>query len=136
MPTYASNDAEQVAHGIRLGGKAAMLDDFLRSMNKPVSVDQLEYITRPDAYAEHGLRATPDDRFEHVGMLKISATQHGYSIAAEWFGWLPGSYTTRDAALTAYGYVLGGEAHGYLEDIAKRYGGSITTEDLQAIAAG
>lgn len=129
MPTFADDNAEYVAHGIRLGGKADKLDAAISAAGEPLSVTDLERIARPDL-SDHGEES--GDRSEHVGMLKISATQHGYSIAARWFGWLPGCYATREAALTAYGYVLGGEAHGYLDDIAKR--GTLAVEDIEAAA--
>lgn len=134
MATFENRDAELIAEGIRLSGKAEAVDDFVRSMSRPVSVDQLEYITRPDAFAEYGLRSTTGLGFEHVGMLKIAAVDGGFTIAALWFGWLPGVYATRDAALVAYGYTLGGEERGYLEDLA-RGASSITADDLRALAS-
>lgn len=132
MATFENPDAELIAEGIRLSGKAEAVDDFVRSMSRPVSVDQLEYITRPDAFAEYGLRAAAGLGFEHVGMLKIAAVEGGFTIAALWFGWLPGVYATRDAALVAYGYALGGEQHGHLEDLT-RGGSSITADDVRAL---
>lgn len=132
MTAYADHDAELIAEGIRLGGKSAALDEALATARDPLAVGRLEGIARPDL---SGHAVERFDGFEHVGMCKISDTQHGYVVAAEWFGWLPGTYSTRDAALTAYGYVLGGEAHGYLNDIAKQLGGSVTVEDFQALAA-
>jgi hypothetical protein len=131
MPTFADHDAEQVAHGIRLGGIGETLDTALGAAGEPLTVAHLEDIARPDL---HRQSSPVGNGLEHVGMLGIFQGPDGYVIAAQWFGWLPGRYTTRDAALIAYGYVLGGEAHGYLEDISKRRA-LLRVEDIEALAA-
>jgi len=135
VPTYADHDAEQVAHGILLSGKANILDAAVSTASKPLSVSDLERTTRPGIAPR---RKKDGDDFEYVGMLKIAAGERDYAIAAQWFGWLPGPYATRDAALAAYGYILGGETHGYLDalrnQVVRGEGRPITLEDLNAFA--
>lgn len=131
MTAYADHDAALVAHGIRLGGKGDALANALHAAGQPLTVDDLERIARPDL----SRRATQQgDGFEHVGMCQIAPTDNGYALAAQWFGWLPGRYATRDVALAAYGYVLGGEGFGYLNDLVKRWGDrAVTAEDIQGL---
>ena len=131
MPTYANPDAEHVAHGIRLGGGGSLLDTTPDS--PPLTVEALERLTRPDLYAkrdeEHRMRLIGE-----TGMLRLYTHDDDYTIACDWFGWLPGHYTTRKAALAAYGYVLGGENAGYLDRLAQPRPEGYTLGELEAFA--
>lgn len=131
MPAYADHDAEQVAHGIRLGGRGHLIDAAPDS--PALTIEALERLTRPDLYE-------PDEDGEirpvgETGMLRVYQASDTYTIACEWFGWLPGHYTTRDAALTAYGYVLGGEDAGYLDKLAVPRADGYTLDEIEAFAA-
>lgn len=131
MPAYADHDAEQVAHGIRLGGRGQMLDAAPDS--RPLGIEALERLARPDVYE-------PDEDGEthpvgETGMLHVYKVSETYTIACEWFGYLPGHYVTRDAALVAYGYVLGGENAGPLDKLAVPRLEGYTLEEIEAFAA-
>lgn len=131
MPTYANPDAEHVAHGIRLGGRGDTLDEA--PVGQPLTVEALEHLTRPDLYepAEDGETRRVGD----TGMLRLYLHADGdYTIACEWFGWLPGHYVTRDAALVAYGYVLGGETAGRLDELAVPRADGFTLDEIEAFA--
>jgi hypothetical protein len=132
MPAYANTDAEHVAHGIRLGGRGHLLDDAPDS--PPLTIEALERLTRPDLYE-------PDEDGEtrpvgEMGMLRLYQASETFTIACEWFGWLPGHYTTRQAALVAYGYVLGGEDAGYLDKLAAPRPEGYTLAEIEDFAAG
>ena len=69
-------------------------------------------------------------------MLRLYPHADGdHTLACEWFGWLPGHYTTRQAALVAYGYVLGGEDAGYLDKLAVPRPEGYTLAEIEAFAA-
>lgn len=136
MDAFTDHDAALVAHGIRLGGKGDALNNALHAAGEPLTVSHLERIARPDMAPEATEDGQAADGFEHVGMLKMAHTEAGYVIASRWFGWLPGTYATRNVALAAYGYVLGGEGYGHLEDLVKRWGSrGVTAEDVQGLPA-
>lgn len=134
MSTYADRDAEQVARGIRLGGQGDQLDAAPDS--EPLTVAGLERLTRSDIYE-------PDEDFDPdyddppewgpEGQLRVYKVSETYTIAADWCGWLPGHYVTRDAALVAYGYVLGGEGAGVLGELATPGPDGLTVEDLEQL---
>lgn len=127
MPAYADQDAEHVAHGIRLGGRGHLLDGVYAA--KPLTIGDLEWLMRPDLY-EGQRKPRPG------GMLRVHPHPDGdYTIACDWFGWLPGHYTTREAALAAYGYVLGGENAGHLDKLAQPRREGYTLEEIEAFAA-
>lgn len=130
MPAYANHDAEQVAHGIRLGGRAAVID--ATPDDQPLTVAGLERLTRPDLQPHN---ESPGLDYESVGMLHIYKVRETYTIACEWFGWLPGHYTTREAALTAYGYILGGENAGPLDRLTQPRIDGYTLAEIEAFAA-
>lgn len=132
MPAYAEHDAEQIAHGIRLGGRGDTLDNALAAVGEPLTVRHLERITRPDL---HPLDGGPGLDYETVGMLHLYKVSDAYTVASEWFGWLPGHYTTRDAALVAYGYVLGGEGAGRLDELAVPRPDGFTIGEIESFAA-
>ena len=141
MATYANADAEHIAHGIRLGGKSAELDTALRDATHPLNADDLEHLIHPDFRETYSNQPTArEGGFERLGMLKLAhpGDVPGWLMAAEWFGWLPGIYASREAVLVAYGYVLGGEAGGYLDElqvqVRRREGREITVEDIEAFA--
>jgi len=136
MPAYADHDAEQVAHGIRLGGRGEKLD--AAPVDRPLNVGDLERLTRPDLYEPGEDR---DENYEDPpawgpgGQLRIHHVSDTYTIACDWFGWLPGHYVTRDAALVAYGYVLGGEKAGPLDKLAQPRLEGYTLAEFEAFAA-
>lgn len=132
MPTYADQDAEQVAHGIRLGGRGHLLDQALAA-GEPLTVQHLERIARPDLQQSS---EGPGIDHETLGMLHLYKVSETYTLACEWFGWLPGHYTTRQAALVAYGYILGGENAGYLDKLAVPRLEGYTLAEIEAFAAG
>lgn len=129
MPTYADQDAEHVAHGIRLGGRGHLLD--AEADGQPLTVRDLEGIARPDIRRSGG----PGDGYETIGMLRLYQGPETYTIATSWSGWLPGHYATRQAALVAYGYVLGGEDAGYLDELTQPRPDGYTLAELEAFAA-
>jgi hypothetical protein len=132
MPSYASEDAEHVAHGVRLGGRGDLLDAV--SDGQPLTIEALERLTRPDLYE-------PDEDGEtrptgETGMLRLYTHADGnHTIACDWYGWLPGHYTTRQAAHVAYGYVLGGENAGPLDKLAQPRLDGYTLAEIEAFAA-
>lgn len=132
MPAYASPEAEHVAHGIRLGGRGHLLDQAVSS--QPFTVEALERIIRPDLYDEQD-----DDELsldaQPLGRLRVYPSQDSHTIACDWYGWLPGHYTTRDAALVAYGYILGGEKAGPLDKLAQPRPEGYTLAEIETFAA-
>jgi hypothetical protein len=141
MPGYANHEAECVGYGISLGGSGTQVHNAIHAATAPLSVDDLERIFRPDSHATYAERTREEtsNGWDRIGMLKMSRTPDGrYSIAAQWHGWFPGSYASRDVALTAYGFILGGEAAGYLEELRDQVvcgeQRAITIEDLNAFA--
>jgi len=133
MSLYESLDAEHVAHGIRLGGRGGVLE--AASAGSALTVEALERLARPDLYAsgeEGGFRSVGEK-----GMLRLYPHADGdFTLACEWFGWLPGHYATRQAALVAYGYVLGGEGGGCLEELARPRPQGYTLAEIEAFAVG
>lgn len=134
MTSYANSDAEHVGRGIQLGGKGDRLDQALSEESEPLTVTRLERIMRPD------LGDDPHDPagrgLEQMGMCLISKTGDSYGLAARWFGWLPGHYDSREAALVAYGYVLGGESAGYLDRVAEPGPEPWTVQMIERFARG
>ncbi|MEV0556179.1 hypothetical protein AB0I27_22355 [Streptomyces sp. NPDC050597] len=135
MPAYADHDAEQVARGIRLGGRGQILDEA--PAGPPLTVAGLERLTRPDIYE-------PDEELDEDedpptwgagGQLQVHQASDTYTLSAAWWGWLPGHYVTRDAALVAYGYVLGGEKTGPLDKLAQPRLEGYTLAEIETFAA-
>lgn len=136
MPAYADHDAEQVAHGIHLGGRGDKLD--AAPTGKPLTVSSLERLTRPDIFE-------PDEGFDEYyedspewgpgARLRIHQVKDTYTLSADWCGWLPGHYVSRYAALVAYGYVLGGEKAGPLDKLAQPRPDGYTLDEIEAFAA-
>lgn len=136
MPAYADHDAEQVAHGIRLGGRGDKLD--AAPDGRPLNVGDLERLTRPDLYEpDEDLDEDHEDAPEWGpgGQLRVHQATDTYTLSADWPGWLPGHYVTRDAALVAYGYVLGGEKAGPLDKLAQPRPEGYTLAEIEAFAA-
>lgn len=151
MPTLTPfADAELLARGIRLGAapdRVALLDTALRGAAGPLTADDVERYMHSD-WDRWQLAATQvnprSDHVEPVGMARLHAPhpdhpEVGWALAATWYGWLPGIYTTREAALLAYGYLLGGESAGFLEELRDQVlrGESrhITVDDIEGFAA-
>lgn len=127
----ADHDAERVAHGMRLGGKGDALDAALAEAQRPLTVAQVEKIARPDLGPSNSGRGLDHER---VGALKLYRVTDTYTIATDDFGWLPGHYVDRDAALVAYGYVLGGEGAGTLDKVKAPAPQGIAVEEIEAYA--
>lgn len=63
---------------------------------------------------------------EKLGSFKLYRPAGGDGWALSWGGaWLPGRYESRDAAVLACGYVLGGEGRGDLEVLRDLTGGRL-----------
>lgn len=141
---FANRDAELVHAGIQRGASSRDRErleaEKRHTARKPLTVRDLEVIARPDINPND--YADRQTEFEQVGMARLSAPPQGgdgWGLAAAWFGWLPGLYDTRDSALAAYGYVLGGEVPGSIESLRNRVqrseGRLITLHDLEAFVA-
>ncbi|WP_437020619.1 hypothetical protein [Streptomyces sp. enrichment culture] len=142
----ATTDAACVLEGAKLGADSSTherLDEMLRTAVEPVTVPQVEAVTRPDV--RPGDYASRPSGGERLGMARLyapprDAPESGWGLAAAWAGWLPGAYVDREAALCAYGYLLAGEAPGSLETLRDHVQGTqrrlIAVEDIKALASG
>ncbi|PPS89490.1 hypothetical protein [Streptomyces sp. MH60] len=127
MPDYADFDAEKVAHGIRLGGGGATLDAYV---GEALTVADLEDLLRPDLRDDEDSPASSS----RLGQLRVRDMIDSFTMACDWYGYLPGHYETRDTALVAYGYILGGEQAGSLNVIARPRPEPITEQELERFA--
>ncbi|MFF4179701.1 hypothetical protein [Streptomyces sp. NPDC001750] len=145
MKCAALDDAQTIAKGIRLGGSTKIVTALEAALTEgPLTPDRIERLAHPDwdrvqfevqgseLLSEHG---------EPVGLACLyGPAQGGWAVAASWYGlgWLAGIYASREAALLAYGYVLGGEGRGGLEELRDQvFHGErrpITPADLVAFA--
>ncbi|WP_413808132.1 hypothetical protein [Streptomyces sp. OE57] len=131
-------DVAALIHGVRAGGiphRAESLETALRqAAGRPLTVEELEAaaLLQWDRLTyEEQRRMNAEERpvspgVEAVGFARIYPPKQAsalpgqapaYGVAASWYGWLPGIYATRTAALMAYGYLLGGEEAGLLEEL-------------------
>ncbi|MFF5668815.1 hypothetical protein ACFY8S_01540 [Streptomyces hygroscopicus] len=138
MTSSAHEDVTVLVHGVRAGGdpdRVESLETALRRADgRPLTVEELEaaVLLQWDRVTyEEQRRMDAEERpvspgAEAVGFARIYPPEQAsalpgqapaYALAASWYGWLPGVYATRKAALLAYGYVLGGEAAGNLEEL-------------------
>ncbi|MEZ7005844.1 hypothetical protein [Streptomyces sp. AD55] len=135
-PTMHS-DVTVLVHGVRAGGDPRRVDSLeaalRRAAGRPLTVEELEAAVLLDwdrvEYEERRrwqAAELPAPGVETLGFARLyppgqTAALPGqppaYALAASWYGWLPGVYATRAAGLTAYGYVLGGETAGPLEEL-------------------
>ncbi|GGZ23247.1 hypothetical protein GCM10010387_15450 [Streptomyces inusitatus] len=141
------SDAEIIVRGIGLGGSADIAAAVRTAeLEGPLTPDRIERLAHSDwgpARVEELLTRPVPEGCEQVGLARIYplVDQRGSDarlLAASGYGWLPGSYATREAALLAYGYVLGGEGSGYLEDLRDKITRGerrpIVADDLVAFA--
>lgn len=154
------SDAEAVAHGIRLGSPPDA--QHLAQLGNARTVEDLERATAPELFSDPEQVQEREERrrqaqhitlVEHVGCARLhSADEYNrllpippelrgergsYKLASE-SGWLPGTYADRAAALVAYGYILGGEHLGCIDDIrdliCREQQRPITRADIEAYA--
>jgi hypothetical protein len=134
MTATALDDARVIANGIRLGGSSEIASALAAALAEgPLTPDGIERLAHPDwdrfQFEEHS--STPvSPGAEPVGLARLYAPGEesaegtgippSWAVAAAWYGWLPGLFASRDAALLAYGYVLGGEGAGPLEELRDR----------------
>jgi hypothetical protein len=131
----AYDDARVIGKGIRLGSSAEIVAALEAALAEgPLTPDQIERLAHPDwdRFTFEEQASTPvSPGAEAVGLARVYApvapdpaqpwrVVSGWLVAAAWWGWLPCTFATRDAALLAYGYVLGGEGAGPLEELRDR----------------
>lgn len=131
----AYDDARIIGKGIRLGGAPQIVAALEAALAEgPLTPDQIERLAHPDwdrLTFEEQQSEPVSEGAEAVGLAHVYApvapdpaqpwrVVSGWLVAASWWGWLPASFATRDAALLAYGYVLGGEGRGPLEELRNR----------------
>ncbi|MDX3345905.1 hypothetical protein PV387_03495 [Streptomyces sp. ME02-6987-2C] len=150
MPSSVLTDARTIAKGIRLGGAS----DIVRALDEaltdgPLTPDRIEQLAHPDwdrVQFEEESGKPVSEGADAVGLARLydpeqtgpAHRQGSWGVAASWYGWLPGAYASRDAALLAYGYVLGQEGPGLLErlrdEVCRRERRPIDAADLIAFA--
>jgi hypothetical protein len=128
----AYDDARVIGKGIRLGGSPEIVAALEAALAEgPLTPDRIERFAHPDwdrVEFEEEQQDPVTAGFELVGFARLCGPDQkdtpglppSWSVAASWFGWLPGTYEDRTAALLAYGYVLGCEGGGPLEDLRNR----------------
>ncbi|MGX1514021.1 hypothetical protein [Streptomyces collinus] len=125
----AYEDARIIGKGIRLGGSPEIVAALEAALAEgPLTPDRLERLAHPDwdrlTFEEEASEPVSEGA-DAVGLARLyGPVQMGrpprpasWTVAASWWGWLPGAYASREAALLAYGYVLGGEGRGPLEEL-------------------
>ncbi|MCZ1012054.1 hypothetical protein [Streptomyces lydicus] len=131
MPTTSSQfeDARIIAKGIRLGGSSEIVAAVeAAGASGPLTPGRIEQLAHPAwdrAEFEERSRPTSPPGAEQVGMAllyrvdqaAIPGDAPSWVLATQWCGWLPGTYASREAALLAYGYVLGTEGSDRLEEL-------------------
>jgi hypothetical protein len=128
----AYDDARIIGKGIRLGGSREIVAALEAALAEgPLTPDRIEQVAHPDwdrVAFEEEVSTPASPGAEVVGLahlypldetnpLRLPGSWH---VAASWYGWLPGAYADRTAALLAYGYVLGDEGAGPLEQLRDR----------------
>lgn len=88
----------------------------------------------------HGIRlgggdGTAEELERGLDVLTVHDAVGSYTISTTTYGWLPGHYATREAALVAIGYVLGGEQAGELDKLAQPRPHGYTLAEIEAFAA-
>jgi hypothetical protein len=125
----AYTDARVIAKGIRLGGSREIVAALEAALVEgPLTPDRIEQVAHPDwdriQFEEHASEPVAEGA-RPVGLCRLyDPVQMGaaprpasWGVAAAWWGFLPGAYASREAALLAYGYVLGREGAGMLEEL-------------------
>ena len=150
--TTERQDAGAIIKGIRLGGPPKVVgavEDALAAAGGTLTVEELEEAARPEwdrALFEEYRDLPVSPGAEPVGLARLYGPEQtdapglppSWAVAAAWIGWLPVICATREAALVTYGYVLGGERAGYLEELRDRFNRAerrpVTVEDLTSFA--
>ncbi|MEC3995029.1 hypothetical protein VSR01_16410 [Actinacidiphila sp. DG2A-62] len=130
------DDARIIGKAIRLGGSREIIAALDAALTEgPLTPDRIERLAHPDwdrvAFEEEASEPVSEGA-EAVGLARLYGPEQtsargriagrppSWGVAASWYGWLPGMYEDRTAALLAYGYVLGGEGAGPLEELRNR----------------
>lgn len=127
-PITTPDDVTVLLKGIRLGGGPATVAavEAARADSGSFTVEDLERHAHRDwdrMQFEEYSSSRVSEGAQPVGLARVYGPDDGplgketWAVAAAWYGWLPGIYDSRAAALLAYGYVLGGERHGLLEEL-------------------
>lgn len=128
--TPSPDDARTIVQGIRLGGSAEIAAAVEAALG-PLGADRIEQLVHPDwdrvQFEEYSAEPVSPGA-EPVGLARLYPPEQtaadgltpAWVVAASWYGWLPGRYAGREAALLAYGYVLGHEGGGALEELRDR----------------
>ncbi|MET8746871.1 hypothetical protein [Streptomyces sp. NPDC004728] len=150
MNGTALDDAQTIERGIRLGGSTEIVANLEAALAEgPLTPDRIEHLAHPDwdriELEERVNEPRPEDG-DSVGLARLYGSEKTdapglaptWALAASWYGWLPGAYASREAALLAYGYILGGENSGELEElrdqVARAEHRPITQADLTDFA--
>ncbi|MEZ3180816.1 hypothetical protein KYY02_19610 [Streptomyces pimonensis] len=150
MTRSALDDARIIGKGIRLGGAPEIVRALDAALAEgPLTPDRIEQLAHPDwdrlTFEEQTSRPVSEGA-DAVGLARLYGPDEmdaagltpSWGLAAAWYGWLPGTYTDRTAALLAYGYILGNESGGLLEELRDRITRDqrrpITSSDLIAFA--
>lgn len=125
----AHDDARVIGKGIRLGGSREIVAALEAALAEgPLTPDRIERFAHPDwdrvTFEEQSSKPVSKGA-DAVGFARLYGPDQAgrpgsapsWAVAASWFGWLPGLYGDRTTALLAYGYVLGGEGTGNLEEL-------------------
>jgi len=120
--TTALDDAQVIAEGIRLGGSPEITAALAAVCAQgPLTPDDIERVAHPDwdrLWWEEVRQVPPPSDVEPVGLAHLQELPRGgYVVAADGIGPVPGVYPSREAALLAYGYFLGGEGAGPLREL-------------------
>jgi hypothetical protein len=144
MTSSAWDDARVIGKGIRLGGAPEIVRALDAALTEgPLTPDRIEQLAHPDwdrVEFEEQAGTPASEGAETVGLARLYGPDQmdaagltpAWGLAAAWYGWLPGTYEDRTAALLAYGYVLGNESGGLLEELRDR----ITRDQRRPINAG
>ena len=129
---HATPEWPVVIKGIRLGGDPAVVaavEAAKAAAGEDFTMEDLERHAHPDwdrVQFEAYSRGPVSQGAQRVGLARLYGPDDSpvgkdtWAVAASWYGWLPGIYSSREAALLAYGYVLGHERGGLLEELRNR----------------
>lgn len=132
---------EQTRRAIVRALRGPKRDNFALSGHWARYRDAMPTYANPDAeHLAHGIRlggghGTAEEVERGLKALTVHDAIGTYTISTTTHGWLPGHYTTREAALVAVGYVLGGEEAGPLDALAQPRANGYTLDEIEAFAA-
>lgn len=146
----AHEDARVIGKGIRLGAGREIVAALDAALTEgPLTPDRIERLAHPDwdrlTFEEESTEPVSEG-VEPVGLARLYGPGQtaapgrapSWAVAASWYGWLPGTFEDRTAALLAYGYALGCEGAGPLErlrdQVCRRERRPIHAGDLVAFA--